>query len=143
MSNVKMQSYENHGQYAPLYHFILAPIALILFIASIVHLFKEQFSFSSLLIFGLSVCVVLLGAVVRQFATKLQDRSIVHEENFRHFRLTGKPLDTRLSVQQIIALRFAEDDAFPALCVKAVEAGMNSGTIKKSITNWRADHNRV
>jgi len=143
MSNVEAQSYTNHSKFAPLYHFILAPISIIIFIASIVYIIKQQFSFSSLLIFGLSVCVVLLGAVVRQFATKLQDRSIVHEENFRHFRLTGKPLDARLSLPQIIALRFAEDDVFPALCVKAFEADLDSRAIKKSITKWRADHYRV
>lgn len=143
MSNLKPQSYESHGQYSPLYHYVLSPIALIVFISSIVLLFKQQFSFSSFLIFGLSVCAVVLTALVRQFATKLQDRSILHEENFRHFRLTGKPLDARLGVQQIIALRFAEDDAFPQLCTKAAESGMKSGEIKKSITHWRADHNRV
>ncbi len=42
------------------------------------------------------------------------------EENFRHFILTGKPLDSRLDMKQIIALRFAEDDEFPELCQKAL-----------------------
>ncbi|WP_261807844.1 DUF6526 family protein [Paenibacillus sp. N3.4] len=143
MSNLKLQSYDNHKKFVPLYHFVLAPISLIVFIASIVHIFIEQFSFSSLLIFGVTVCMVILVVLVRQFATQLQDRSIFNEENFRHVHLTGKPLDPRLSLQQIISLRFAEDESFPQLCKKAAETGIEPKMIKKSITHWRADHYRV
>ncbi|TMV49677.1 hypothetical protein FE783_14390 [Paenibacillus mesophilus] len=143
MSDLKPQSYANHRKLTPLYHFVLAPIALILLIASIVHMFKEQYSFASLLLVGSSVSVSILFVLVRQFATRLQDRIIVQEENFRHFRLTGKPLDSRLGLRQIIALRFADDESFPALCVKAAETGMEPDKIKQSITHWRADHLRV
>ncbi|MCQ6560611.1 DUF6526 family protein [Paenibacillus mendelii] len=143
MSNLKTQSYDNHMKFAPLYHFILAPLSIILFIASIVHLFQEDYRFSAVLLTGISLCIVILAVLVRQFATKLQDRSILHEENFRHFHLTGKPLDSRLTLQQIIALRFAEDASFPELCLKAAETGMEPAKIKKSITHWRADHHRV
>lgn len=143
MSKLKAQSYDNHKKFAPLYHFVLAPISLIVFIVSVVRMFKEQFSYTSLFEFGISLCVVLLVAVVRQFATQLQDRSIVQEEKFRHVQLTGKPLDARLSWKQIIALRFAADESFPQLCVKAAETGMEPAEIKKSITEWREDHHRV
>ncbi|MDF2661976.1 MAG: hypothetical protein K0Q94_4767 [Paenibacillus sp.] len=143
MSNLETQSYVNHRKFVPLYHFVLAPISLIVFIASIVHMLKEQFSYSSLLIFGISLCMAILAVLVRQFATKLQDRSILQEENFRHIHLTGKPLDSRLGLQQIIALRFADDASFPQLCMKAAETGMEPRLIKKSITHWRADHHRV
>ncbi|WP_082034278.1 DUF6886 family protein [Cohnella kolymensis] len=64
-------------------------------------------------------------------------------ENFRHFRHTGQPLDSRLALGQILALRFAEDEEFLVLCQKAVETGMTNEAIKKSITRWRADHIRV
>jgi len=143
MSELKPQSYDNHKMFVPLYHFVLAPILIVIFIASIIYLFKEQFSYSSLLIFGLSLCMAILFVLIRQFATKLQDRSIVQEEKFRHFQLTGKPLDTRLSLQQIIALRFAGDESFPALCMKAAETSMTPDKIKQSIKHWRADHFRV
>ncbi|BBH22350.1 hypothetical protein Back11_36950 [Paenibacillus baekrokdamisoli] len=143
MSKLKPQSYDNHKKFVPLFHFVLAPITIIIFVASIVHLFTEQFSYSSLLIFGISLCIVILGVLVRQFATNLQDRSIVQEENFRHFQLTGKPLDARLTLQQIIALRFEGDESFPALCLNAAEMGMEPRKIKQSITHWRADHLRV
>jgi hypothetical protein len=61
----------------------------------------------------------------------------------RHFVLTGKPLDSRLRLSQIIALRFASDLEFPALAQKAAEEGLSSKEIKQSIQNWRADYNRV
>ncbi|MEK3720239.1 DUF6526 family protein [Paenibacillus sp. FSL H8-0034] len=143
MSKPKAQSYDNHKKFVPLFHFVLAPIALILFIASIIHVFKEQFSYASLFDFGIILCVFILAALIRQFATQLQDRTILQEERFRHVQLTGKPLDARLSLKQIIALRFASDESFPQLCVKAAETGMEPDKIKKSITEWRADHHRV
>lgn len=143
MSKFEPQTYANHKKFVPLYHFILTPLSIIIFIASIVHTIREAFSYSSLLIFGCSLCIAILVVLVRVFATKLQDRMILKEENLRHIHLTGKPLDARLTLQQIIALRFAEDDTFPQLCKKAADTGMEPGKIKQSITHWRADHYRV
>lgn len=139
----KPQNFKNHEKFVPLYHFVLAPIALILFIASIVNLFSDKFSLTSILILGISICIIILVILVRQFATKLQDRSIYNEENLRHKQLTGKPLDPRLNLQQIIALRFAEDAEFPQLCLDAAKSSIKPVEIKKSITRWRADHIRV
>ena len=41
MSETKPQNFANHGRFDPWYHFFLAPIALIIFIASIVHLVRH------------------------------------------------------------------------------------------------------
>jgi hypothetical protein len=112
-------------------------------IASIVYIVMERFSYLSILLLGVSICLTILVMLVRLYALKLQDRIIRHEENTRHFMLTGEPLDSRLTLKQIIALRFAEDEAFPTLCVKAVETEMQPDAIKKSIPQWRADHHRV
>ena len=72
-----------------------------------------------------------------------QDRAIRAEEQFRHYVLTGKALDTRLTKAQIVALRFASDDEFVALAQRAAEQQTSSEEIKKSIKNWRADWHRV
>jgi hypothetical protein len=94
----------------------------------------------------LIVISLILGILFwysRVFALKAQDRAIRAEENFRHFILTGKPLDNRLRMSQIVALRFASDEEFSLLAKKAIDENLSSREIKKSIKNWRADHNRV
>lgn len=87
--------------------------------------------------------MVLVAFYARYFALRAQDRAIRAEENFRHFILTGKPMDSRLRMSQIVALRFASDAEFPALVTKAAEEKLKNADIKKLIQNWRADHHRV
>jgi hypothetical protein len=52
-------------------------------------------------------------------------------------------LDPRLTVKQIVALRFASDAEFPALAAKAAADGIDPQAIKQSIRTWRADHDRL
>ena len=85
----------------------------------------------------------ILGVLVRTYALKVQDRAIRAEESLRYFMLTGKPLDSRLRLGQIIALRFASDEEFPELARQAVDKSMTGKQIKESISQWRADHHRV
>jgi hypothetical protein len=73
----------------------------------------------------------------------VQDRAIRAEENLRHFALTGKRLDPRLTIKQIVGLRFASDAEFVELARKAAESSMTQDAIKTSVTNWRADYDRV
>jgi hypothetical protein len=75
--------------------------------------------YSASLFVVLSFCVLLLMFFCRVFALKAQDRAIRAEENLRHFALTGKLLDPRLTIRQIIGLRFASDDEFVALAQAA------------------------
>lgn len=142
MSQSEQQNYQNHRKVTPAFY-VLALISLTALIMSITYIVMEKFSYLSILLLAITVCVTLLTLMVRKNATKLQDRIIRQEENFRHFVLTGQPMDSRLNLKQIIALRFVEDAAFPALSVKAVENDMEPIAIKKSITHWRADHLRV
>ena len=79
---------------------------------------------------------------MRVSANKVQDRAIHAEENMRHFLLTGKPLDPRLTWPQIIALRFAGDDEYLSLTEKAIAQQMRPDDIKKAIKNWRRDEHR-
>jgi len=57
--------------------------------------------------------------------------------------MTGKLLDRRLTVHQIIGLRFASDEEFVELAKKAAETGMSMDDIKKSVKNWRPDNYRA
>ena len=79
----------------------------------------------------------------RIFALKAQDRAIRAEENLRHFALTGKLLDSRLTLRQIIGLRFASDGEFVSLAQKAADEKLSEDTIKRAIRQWRPDTYRV
>ncbi len=57
--------------------------------------------------------------------------------------MTGKLLDSRLTLRQIIGLRFASDEEFVALAKRAIEENLSENDIKKAVKNWRADHHRA
>jgi hypothetical protein len=142
-----LQSFEKHAKFVPVYHYILGPLVLLTLIGSIVNLVQSfgdhERLYNASLIVALAFIALLTVAVARVFPLKAQDRAIRAEENLRHFALTGKLLDPQLSIQQIIGLRFAPDAEFPALARKAAETKMAPKEIKRAITNWRADYDRL
>ena len=46
-------------------------------------------------------------------------------------------------MRQIIGLRFASDAEFVALAQKAAATGLSEKEVKKAISKWKADHDRV
>ena len=144
---MKQQNYSNHTRFVVGFHTGLLPVMLLTLIGSGVNLYRSWGDhtrfYSAALIVVLTLCIMVLAIFARVFALKAQDRAIRAEENFRHHLLTGKTLDSRLTVRQIIGLRFASDEEFPALAAKAAEEGTSEDDIKKSVKNWKADHYRV
>ena len=132
-----IQSFEKHAKLVPLFHYFLLPLALFTLIGSGVNLYSSFDDHERL------YSASLTAFFARTFALKAQDRAIRAEENLRHYVLTGKLLDRRLSVGQIVGLRFASDEEFPALAQKAAESGLAQKEIKRSVKNWRADHDRL
>ena len=141
------QSYKNHAQIVPLYHRVLTGLLLLILIGSIVNLTKSWGDstrfYSASLIVALTIAAILLFIFVRVFPLKAQDRAIRAEEQLRHYVLTGKLLDRRLTMRQIVALRFASDTEFVALAQRAVEQSMSPDAIKQAVKDWRADTYRV
>ena len=141
------QSYRNHARFSPPFHFVLLPVIIFGVIGSLVNLRESagdhQRLYSASLLVLVTVALFLVALYARSFALRAQDRAIRAEENLRHFVLTGKLLDARLSMRQIIGLRFAADAEFVALAQKAADSGMSARDIKKAVTNWRADHDRA
>jgi hypothetical protein len=138
---MKQQDYKNHRRLSITYHvFTLFPL-LALAIAAIIYLFKASGDnfYNAVLIAGLVYISASLYIHARVFALRVQDRAIRAEEGLRYFILTGKRMDTRLTLPQIIALRFASDEELPSLAARAVEEGMSSNGIKKQIRNWKQD----
>ena len=144
------QSFKNHSRYITFYHFVAPTLILALIVGSGIGLFhacrdcsNHASLHNAMLFFVTSIVLLLLWWYCRAFALRAQDRAIRAEENLRHFILTGKALDKRLRMSQIIALRFASDAEFPALASQAAETGMKANEIKQAIKNWRPDYNRV
>jgi hypothetical protein len=141
------QNFKNHSRYVPLYHFIASTAILALIIGSCINLFdavnKKDGLYSASLICLMSFVLCLVWFFARAFALRAQDRAIRAEENLRHFAITGKLLDSRLTMGQIIALRFASNNEFVSLANRAAEENMKSVDIKKAIQNWREDNDRA
>ncbi|MFT3935390.1 MAG: DUF6526 family protein [Chitinophagaceae bacterium] len=139
------QQRTNHIRYIPLWHLFTSLAIFALLVGSLINLFhsaKENLYSASLLVL---VAAIFLSVFwyARWFALRAQDRAIRAEENLRHFALTGKLLDKRLRLGQVIALRFASDEEFITLAQKAAEENLRSKEIKMIIKEWRADHHRV
>jgi hypothetical protein len=147
MASAAPQTYATHRQLVPAFHFVLLPILLLTFIGSCVNLYKSWGDhtrfYSASLIMVLTFCVIMAVLFARMFALKAQDRAVRAEEQLRHFVLTGKLLDPRITVRQIIGLRFASDDEFVALARRAAEQGLTEDAIKREVKNWRADTYRA
>ncbi len=111
------QNYKNHTRYVPMFHFFAGSAILFGLIGSIVNLFHSnaETHYSAALITLIFIVLVFLFWYTRSFALRAQDRAIRAEENFRHFILTGKPLDKQLRLSQIIALRFASKNKMPEI----------------------------
>jgi L-asparagine transporter-like permease len=141
------QNYSNHVQLVTSFHKVTLPIVFLTIIGAGVNLYQSwgdhERMYSASLIFVLAICLFFTLGFGRVFALKAQDRAIRAEENLRHFAMTGKLLDGRLSVKQIVALRFASDDEFVALARKAADESMAPDAIKRAVKNWRADEYRV
>lgn len=141
----KTQSYKNHAQYVPLYHFVTFALLLMLLVGSVYFLVTadKQMLFPAILLLITVLTLMLTTIHSRAFALKVQDRAIRAEEQFRYFIVTGKRLPQELTVQQLIALRFASDDELEALADQAIRESMSPSAIKQAVKNWRADHHRA
>jgi len=139
------QNIKNHPRFIPLWHYITPTVILAVLIGSIVNLFhaSREVHYSAALLVIITLVLFILWWYARVFALKAQDRAIRAEENFRHFILTGKPLDTRLRIGQIIGLRFASDEEYASLAKRAIDENLSQKQIKEAITNWKGDFHRV
>ena len=86
---------------------------------------------------------IITSLLARMNPLKVQDRTIRVEEQLRYFILTGSPIDPKITIPQLIALRFASDDEFPKLAEKAALTSMTPDEIKNEIQQWRPDEHRV
>lgn len=139
------QNFKNHAKMVPGFHYVGLLSILALLIGSFINLCHSapENLYSASLICLIAFIAAILWAYTRLFSLKAQDRAIRAEENLRYYVMTGKLFPQELTVQQIIALRFASDAEFIALVDKAVKEGLTNKEIKLAIQNWKADYYRV
>jgi Family of unknown function (DUF6526) len=139
---MKEQNFRSHARYVPEFHFVLSGIVTTILVLSVINLFAGV-SLLSVMFVLMAIAFLICFLKIRSFPIAAQDRAIRAEENLRYFSLTGKLLDKGLTMSQVIALRFAEDDELVDLAAKALKGNMNQKAIKQAIRNWRADHHRA
>ncbi|WP_027385949.1 DUF6526 family protein [Chryseobacterium gregarium] len=142
------QNYKNHRKFYPPHHFIYLPLLLILLGTGIYKSMDDEPNRLLWILFSVVVFLVLyLAIMVRQhYALGLQNRLVRLEFKQRYFEIFGQRSDEteeKLSFSQIAALRFAYDDEFKILLEKALKENISGDDIKKSITRWRADYQRI
>ncbi len=142
---MKVQNFKNHSRIVLGWHGLtfLSIVALLIgAIINLTHSAKENL-YSASLICLIAIICILFFIYIRVFALKAQDRAIRAEESLRHFVMTGKPLNSKLSISQIIALRFAPDEEYISLVARTIQEDLSNKEIKKAIKNWRADYHRA
>ncbi len=134
------QNYKNHARFDPKVHFFLMPLALIAFIASIVHVVHRHSRPNVLLVLVTFVLMVFIP-IMRTYSLKVQDRVIRLEEQTR-LRWLGVD-GSGLTMKQFVALRFASDNEVGALVARAKAENLTPKQIKEAIVSWRPDYERV
>jgi hypothetical protein len=146
MPSAKPQSLTNHARYVPGYHFVLATLLFVVLAWAIVLLARFP-RWPSVFALVIAVSLILIFWYLRAFALTVQDRVIRLEERLRLDELLPPELRPRIpefTMEQLIALRFASDGELPALARRVLDEKIADGdSIKKLVTQWRADHLRV
>ena len=140
------QNYANHV-HRPVGFLVVFLILMATLIGAAVNLYESwgdhQRLYSASLILVLTFCAIAIQLMSRMFALRAQDRAIHAAESLRHFIATGQPLDPRLTLPQIIALRFASDAEYVDLVRRAAAEKLPPGDIKRAVKAWRPDTRRV
>ena len=139
------QTYANHRRYEPKQHFVLVPILLVTWIATIWHAIKYP-SLHSIWVAILGFAILMVAIQVHLYALKVQDRVIRLEETLRMERILPPDLKGRISeltVKQMVGLRFASDGELADRVREALDQRLGGEDIKKRIQTWRPDTFRV
>jgi hypothetical protein len=140
------QSYANHRQFYPLFHFVVFPILFINLLVQLWVLYRHPNRWSVWNVI-VAFAFVAFSWTARTMVLRVQDRLIILEERMRLGRLLPEDLRSRvgeLKNGQLIATRFCDDAEVPELC-RAILNGEVKGReeIKRRIKTWRPDYMRA
>lgn len=137
MSSMTQQNYANH---------VHRPAAwLATWLGSVVALLALAWaavqapSATSIGLAVLALSVVSTIMLLRAFALRLQNR-IIRAEMRARMTVLGHQADVdKVSLPQLVALRFASDRELPALLARAIGESMTPDAIKRAVTDWQGD----
>ena len=139
----RTQTYKNHRQMFPLYHYFVAPILLLNLLNALRYLFIDRITRHTIWDVLMAAALVALALSARLMALTVQDRVIRLEMRQRLAMCLSPDLHPRindLTRRQLVALRFASDAEMNDL-VREVLAGKlaTDKEIKLRVKNWQAD----
>jgi hypothetical protein len=134
------QSFQSHAHHprAAYVSYVFAIVALVFLVGQIFFSWQTE-NWAMLSLWG---AVATLGGIARWYIVALQDRIIMLEMKVRAAEVLAPGQDaqlSKLSVKQIVALRFASDDELGSLLERAVRENLSPRDIKGSIRSWRPD----
>ena len=138
------QEFKSHRRWLVPWHFIAFPILAANVVVAAIAVFRAP-GFPSIWWLAVSIALLLTVFTARTMAITNQDRLIRLEENLRLQRLMpGREADiAKLTVDQLVGLRFAADAEVAGLVDQALEGQLGREAIKKQVKTWRADGLRV
>jgi len=140
------QSFENHVRRLPAPYLAIA-VVLALNIVGTTALAVMHPNVHSIFLVVLAIALGGIHWYTRLNALVVQNRVIRLEERLRLERLLPDDLKPRigeLSLDQLVALRFAGDGELAALTRQVLDEKLaDKDTIKQRVRDWRADHLRV
>jgi hypothetical protein len=122
------QTYANHVYRATAWT-VTASVALIALLTLVFYAWQER-TYVSFALVALAGVVVSALWLVRVFALRLA--RLGREQDLR-----------KLTMPQIVALRFASDSELPALIDRAISEHLPADAIKRAIRDWQGDHLRT
>ncbi len=139
------QNFANHRKFVRGFHLVALPILMINLVYS-GFVAVTSFSVESVIALFVAFALVMIGLYARLFALGAQDRVIRLEERMRLRALLPDQTGTidQLTTRQLVGLRFASDGEVGELVAAVASEGIEKADeIKKRVTNWRADHQRL
>ena len=142
----KVQNYKNHTRFDVMYHFIASPVSVLNLFVQVWHAYHSSGRYVWWnVVFAAGFVVFVLSA--RVMAVTVQDRLIRLEMRLRLRELLPAAMQAdiaRLTVRQLVALRFASDAELPDLIRRVLSGELaEQKAIKLAIKDWQADWQRV
>lgn len=139
------QNYANHRKMpSPVFIAVLLILAVNV-VWQAIGVFQSP-SFTSVLAFLVAMSLIVVAYASRRNAQIVQDRLIRLEMRLRLERVLPPERHgdiARLTLPQLVGLRFASDAELPALVQETLAQGLTNNAIKAKIAAWQADWLRV